>query len=133
MIQRILFGSTAWTQAKSALDAGSLRQQVISENLANATTPGYQAQEVAFEELLDRAGGSPPLFRTNPAHIEPAPPAAPRIEVQPRPNSGEAGGINNVEVERELVELNQNAVHFQALSQLLADRYRGILTAIGRQ
>lgn len=37
---------------EKALDAASLRQKVISENLANMSTPGYQAKEVAFEETM---------------------------------------------------------------------------------
>lgn len=37
---------------EKALDAASLRQKVISENLANINTPGYQAKEVAFEETM---------------------------------------------------------------------------------
>jgi len=37
---------------EKALDAASLRQQVLSENLANINTPGYQAKDVAFEETM---------------------------------------------------------------------------------
>ena len=37
---------------EKALDAASLRQKVISENLANINTPGYQAKDVAFEETM---------------------------------------------------------------------------------
>lgn len=43
-----------------ALDAASLRQKVLSENLANINTPGYQQKDVAFKELMtdmvDREG-----------------------------------------------------------------------------
>jgi len=37
---------------EKALDAASLRQKVLSENLANINTPGYQAKDVAFEETM---------------------------------------------------------------------------------
>ncbi|PPQ27772.1 flagellar basal body rod protein FlgB [Rhodopila globiformis] len=57
------------------------RQSVIARNIANADTPGYQAQDVApfsFDSALLRAGntaenaGQAPalnLVRTNPEHI----------------------------------------------------------------
>ncbi len=38
-----------------ALDVSSLRQQVISHNIANTNTPGYQPQKVSFENFLEQA------------------------------------------------------------------------------
>lgn len=40
---------------EKALDAASLRQKVLSENLANINTPGYQGKDVAFEETMRQA------------------------------------------------------------------------------
>ena len=37
---------------EKALDAASLRQQVISNNIANVNTQGYDAQRVVFESHL---------------------------------------------------------------------------------
>ncbi|MBI2266774.1 MAG: flagellar basal body rod protein FlgB [Armatimonadetes bacterium] len=37
---------------EKALDAAALRQQVISNNIANANTPGYVGTNVAFENQL---------------------------------------------------------------------------------
>lgn len=36
----------------SALDALSLRQRVIADNIANVQTPGFQAKRVQFEDAL---------------------------------------------------------------------------------
>jgi flagellar basal-body rod protein FlgB len=38
-----------------AADAGYLRTQAIANNIANATTPGYKRQDVAFESVLQQA------------------------------------------------------------------------------
>ena len=38
-----------------AADASWLRNEVIANNIANATTPGYKRQDVSFEEHLSRA------------------------------------------------------------------------------
>lgn len=41
-----------------AADASWLRQEAISNNIANATTPGYKRQDVAFESELRKALGN---------------------------------------------------------------------------
>lgn len=41
-----------------AADASWMRQEAISNNLANATTPGYVREDVAFESELQRALGN---------------------------------------------------------------------------
>ena len=43
------------TFSEKALDATSLRQQVISDNMANANNPEYQAKAVKFDEHLREA------------------------------------------------------------------------------
>lgn len=56
------------TFIEKALDATSLRQQVISDNLANVNNPDYQAKSVAFDQQLreamdhDNAKGKPGSF-----------------------------------------------------------------------
>jgi len=40
-----------------AADASWLRNEAISNNIANATTPGYKRQDVAFESELRKALG----------------------------------------------------------------------------
>ena len=40
-----------------AADASWLRNEAISNNIANATTPGYKRQDVAFESVLEKALG----------------------------------------------------------------------------
>lgn len=47
-----------WKGMENALDAASLRQQVIANNIANAGTPNFSAQRVAFEEELQKAVAS---------------------------------------------------------------------------
>ena len=43
---------------ENALDAASLRQQVISNNIANVNTPGFKPSTVAFEEHMRKAMAS---------------------------------------------------------------------------
>lgn len=47
-----------WRGMENALDAASLRQQVIANNIANANSPGYTAQRICFEEELQKVAAS---------------------------------------------------------------------------
>lgn len=129
MIESFLFGNRSLDEMKAGLDAGSLRQRVLAANIANANTPGFQPGAVRFEELLVAAAeeGTAPA-RTHPEHMtgQIGEAAVPRPEVSARPN-------DTVELEEELVELQQNAIHYRALSQFVAGRYRGLMDAIGGQ
>lgn len=50
-----MFGSVTFDAMTSALDALSLRQSAIADNIANVQTPGYQAKRVQFEDALNAA------------------------------------------------------------------------------
>ncbi len=50
-----MFGSVSLNAMTSALDALSLRQRTIADNIANINTPGFQAGKVQFEEALAAA------------------------------------------------------------------------------
>jgi flagellar basal-body rod protein FlgB len=62
---------------RARLDQLSERQRLISENIANASTPGYRPRDVdssAFERMLTTAGnsaGGVTMAKTNPGHMGP--------------------------------------------------------------
>jgi flagellar basal-body rod protein FlgB len=131
MIREVLFGDGNMELAKKALDAGTARQRVISSNLANASTPGFRSQEVVFEELLTQEKQSLRMQETQPGHLSgPTSRPVPGPQVRPRGGDPQANGVNDVDVEREMTELTENTVHFQAVSQLLANSYRNLRDAI---
>ena len=129
MIESFLFGNRSLDEMKAALDASSLRQRVVASNIANANTPGFQPQQVRFEDLLEsaREDASKPA-QTHLDHMSGA--ASDSAVLAPRV---EARGTGTVELEQEMVELQQNAIHYRALSQFVASRYRGLMDAIGSQ
>ena len=133
MINKILFGNRSIDLLKGGLDAGTQRMSVIAENLANVTTPGYQARRVEFEELILEAQEAINLQQTDGSHLASStdgPGAVPLPEVKADPAPTPAGALNNVDMEQELVLMKQNEIHFRALSQLIARKYRGIDSAI---
>ncbi len=82
------------------LDLLSARQKLVARNIANADTPGYKTQDIAFQSELDRAAG------TEPAVVEPI--------GLPIKNDG-----NNVSLDHQARLLAENAIRFNIVTQLL--------------
>ncbi|WP_324650444.1 flagellar basal body rod protein FlgB [Georgenia sp. H159] len=69
-----MFDSVTSVAMKSALDALSLRQRVIADNIANVNTPGFRAGRVQFEDALAsavRSGDDAPLKTRVERSLEP--------------------------------------------------------------
>jgi len=134
MLREVLFGGQSWGLLRRGLDAGAARMKVAAQNLAHAGSPGYGAQRVEFEQLLgDAQTRNLGLQQTHPAHLasgQATAEALPNPQVVPTGDPVPEGAPNNVDVERELVGMQKNEVHFQALSQVVANRYRGLREVI---
>ncbi len=109
--------------AKMALDGLSLRQQVISQNLANVDTPGYQARQVNFEDALKSAFEEQGLqmTTTNPAHIALSGEAAGPV-VTARPGGSTRADGNNVDIDVELTDMSETGIEYQALTQAASSK-----------
>ncbi len=99
--------SVGYEILKVALDATSLRHQAISSNIANSNTENYQPLHVSFEEQLQQeiSGSGAALKNDIAARV------APRIEIDPDGTT--------VVIDQEMVRLNQNFIHHQALLKAL--------------
>ncbi len=98
-----------------AADASWLRNEAISNNIANATTPGYKRQDVAFESELEKALGKNRFadMDTRVAGIRSG-----RLEAQPYTDyAGYSYRLdgNNVDIENENVMLAENQLKYQGL------------------
>lgn len=90
--------------AQASARHAATRQTAVSRNIANADTPGYQAQDVqSFAALYhDQADGFT-LRQTRPGHLaDPRSPADPRLGDREDPDTVEPNG-NTVSLEQELV------------------------------
>jgi flagellar basal-body rod protein FlgB len=102
-----------------AMTGAALRQKTLTENLANANTPGYQRKDVDFHGALQRAmsGGISSLEHTGFA-------AQPTGEGAVRPDGG------TVDVDRESTALAQNGMEYQALASVVNTQADILRTAI---
>jgi flagellar basal-body rod protein FlgB len=131
-----LFDSVSYKALSGGLNASGKRQAAIADNLANINTPHYKRKRVSFETEFRRAlenveGKSKRLggYFTHPEHI-PINPQLTMDEVRPEVyketyttwrNDG-----NNVDLDLEMAEEAKNTIQYQALSNMMGKRLRGM-------
>jgi flagellar basal-body rod protein FlgB len=101
-----------------ALQGISSQQKATAANIANAQTPGYQAQQVNFTNSLSAAMSS----GTDPTNAEFS-------------TSGEGGpesaSNNNVNMASEVTSLQTEGLQYQAVAQSISFKYSLLRSAIG--
>lgn len=93
------------------------RQSVISENVANANTPGYKAKDVeSFEDVMRR---SVPMATTNPEHLK-APDDGTIPENENDPDKAEVlVSGNDVSLEQEFLKSGEVMQNYSMNTQIL--------------
>jgi flagellar basal-body rod protein FlgB len=116
---------------KKFLDLTSFRHKLISSNVANASTPGYEARDIAFKEefaRLTEKSNHLEGMTTNSRHIPLGHDKRRPPEVQEaRVTSGE---INSVDIDKEMADLAQNELFFTVGARLLQRKFEGLRKAI---
>ncbi|MDX8153209.1 flagellar basal body protein [Patulibacter brassicae] len=100
----------------SAIQGAAMRQQLLTANLANVNTPGYQRQDVDFHAQL----------RSAMATGETSAAFTPAVE-----RGAQSADGNGIDLERESAELAKNALDQQALVSVARSRIDILTTAIG--
>ncbi|WP_028561439.1 flagellar basal body rod protein FlgB [Paenibacillus pinihumi] len=131
-----LLNGSNFQRLNGAVRAAELRQQVISNNVANADTPYFKRSEVVFEKYLEQEmgksdGANLPLKRTNPKHLGAGGQTGPlRIGVETDEISVMNNNVNNVDIDREMSLLAKNQLRYNALIHQVSHDIRMIRTAI---
>lgn len=120
-----LFSGTIST-IEGALNYSSLKQKVISQNIANVDTPGYKAKDVSFKESLNQAvAGSQKAYRTDVRHYEFKNNSFANGTVTKSNVSYNHTG-NSVDIDKEMSDLATNQIYYNAL----VDRMSGKLSSL---
>lgn len=117
--------STLVAALRRQMTVAAARQVATTGNLANIDTPGYKSREVTFDQAL--AQKLLPVNSTHPMHRSVPAPAAPVGEVRGLPERRDG---NNVQLDRELINLNGAAGEFSAAQTALAAKFRLIRYAL---
>ena len=108
---------------QAALDAAAEKQRVAAHNMANVNTPNYFRKEVVFSAELEAAKNRLALAVTNPRHLPEEQAAGKPYRVVEDTSGTMRTDGSNVDVDREMVLMVMNHLHYNALAQALSGRY----------
>jgi flagellar basal-body rod protein FlgB len=99
---------------KAGLDVSALNQRLIADNIANVDTPGYKGLRLNFDDYFKHAKSTMSGDTYN--VVDPW-----RFIFRDDTTTMRLDG-NNIDPEREMVELTQNALNYAALTELVNRR-----------
>ena len=107
------------------LNASNLRQQVLSNNLANIDTPNFKRSDVDFQAVLNDAlgqkSGDLSLKLTSLRHIPGVAEGDGSRIVTDRTTSLRNDG-NNVDVDREMSNVAENGLYYNSLTHTISSQ-----------
>ena len=120
------------------MTAASIRQEVISHNIANVNTPNYRKSNLEFEDLLAREiygeepqDGKLQMMRTHDRHLPHKP-----LDYHAEPTMVEDQTTimrtdnNNVDIDIEMATLAKNQLYFNALATQMGNYVTKMRNAI---
>lgn len=134
MLDELLYRDTSLPVLEKAMDAYVLRHKAIASNIANINTEGYRRKEVKFEEELQCALDKERIrgTKTDPAHMDLGRPEIAEVKanafVPDDPTT--PSGVNNVDIDDEMVQLTNNQLRFYYASKLSSMNFNTLRAAI---
>ena len=116
-----LFDRSRIPLLEKQLDAFTVRNKAIADNIANIGTPNYKRLDVSFEKQLSDAideSKNDVDLSSKVGQVEP--------EISIDRSSLLDSGANNVNIETEMAELAKNQLQFKMAAQLMSDTFKQI-------
>ena len=136
MLQQIM-NSPTMDYMQRGLVAANLRQEVISNNIANVNTPKFKRSDVIFESLLAKELGLDDdkkklkMVRTRDRHLPRGPldsRAVARIQLDD--STTMRVDDNNVDIDAEMASLAKNQIYYNAMAKKIGGYIQGVKTVI---
>ncbi|KJR45790.1 Flagellar basal-body rod protein FlgB [Desulfosporosinus sp. I2] len=110
---------------QKGLEASSVRQQVLSNNVANIDTPNFKRSDVDFQAVLGTALGETsgvlPMKLTVPKHLRGLEEGNGSGIVTDRETTLRNDG-NNVDVDREMTYVAENGLYYNSLTRTISSQ-----------
>ncbi|MCW3488751.1 flagellar basal body rod protein FlgB [Dethiobacter alkaliphilus] len=122
-----LWTDNATVSLQKGLDAAGERNRVMAHNVANVNTPMFKRQDVSFEKQLRQALAAPdrlPLVTTHERHVggqKSLQDVGHKVSTD-RSSAMRSDG-NNVDIDREMALMATNQLNYNAMTQMLNERY----------
>jgi flagellar basal-body rod protein FlgB len=129
-----LLNGVSFQRLHGALQAASLRHQVLANNIANVDVPYFKRSDVVFEEILAQtmgAGSQLALKTTDPRHISSGGSSgvpAPKIVTDELTVIN--NNRNNVDIDKEMTMLAENQLRYNLFVQQVSHQVKMLRTGI---
>ncbi|WP_141431181.1 flagellar basal body rod protein FlgB [Bacillus sp. 03113] len=124
-----LFSNTM-SLIESALGYSSLKQKVISQNIANIDTPNYKAKNVSFKEILQKETSQNLVAnRSDQRHISFENNQNQMGSVVRRNTTYNHNG-NSVDLDQEMSDLASNQIYYNALVERMNGKFSTLQNVI---
>ena len=118
-----------------SLDLRSLNQRVLASNIANQDTPNYKAVELEVTEEMNRKKESKSGLSLERTHIRHLPIKnrarnSVKFKTAKAPEFSLRGDGNTVDIDRTMGQLSKNTLLYNAATQLISDKFKGLKNAM---
>ncbi|CAB1059728.1 Flagellar basal-body rod protein FlgB [Olavius sp. associated proteobacterium Delta 1] len=118
-----------------SLNLRSLNQRVLASNIANMDTPNYKAVELIVAEEMNRkeeSNSGISLVRTHVNHLPIKNKAMNTVKLKAAkaPDFSIRGDGNTVDIDRTMGRLAKNTLLFNAATQLISNKFKGLKNAM---
>ena len=122
--------SDIFTSLEQGLQYSTIKQKVISDNIANVDTPNYKAKSVTFQDTLQQATLEIQAYRTDDRHYSFSANAnkSPVIEAKSALVYNNSG--NSVDMDKEMADLAKNQIYYNALIDRLSSKFSSLQNVI---
>ena len=136
MLEQIM-NSSNFNYLGRGLAAANLRQEVISNNIANVNTPNFKKSDVVFEELLAKEigmddSGRLPLVRTHDRHLPVGMIGGAKASIQEDDTTTMRVDNNNIDIDIEMASLAKNQLYYNAMATELGgyvNKLKNVITS----
>lgn len=135
MLDQIM-NSPTMDYMQRGLQAASLRQEVISNNIANVNTPGFKRSEVIFESLLAKEMGLDDenkklqMVRTRDKHLPKPLEGKVSARIQMDETTTMRVDDNNVDIDVEMANLAKNQIYYSAMAKKIGSYIENVKNVI---
>lgn len=118
---------------EKSLDASSLRQKVLTNNIANVDTPDFKRSDVDFNQVLGEAigrqvEGDLPLKVTSERHLQKSA-FNTDVVVEDQSSAYRTDG-NNVDIDKEMVNVAENGIYYNSVTRAISAQLSHLRTVI---
>lgn len=127
-----LFSKTLFPKIEHSLDQASMKQKIISQNIANYDTPGYKSKDIVFKQELNHALESQTMKakRTNLKHIDFKNPSPSSMMITQSNRFTMNNNGNNVDIDKETVDMAKNQLYYHSVVEGLNSEFQKLKLAV---